>query len=90
MAVVDVVVVVVEQLLYMGPLRAHVWSSKIQKKNPFFYFKAHVWIKCPCMVNLRSKRGGGVPLHSEFIARKKVVGINYLWITLSFRTMISD
>ncbi len=53
--VVVVVVVVVggEQLLYMGPPRAHVWFSKIQKKDPVFYFfilKAHVWIKCPCMV----------------------------------------
>ncbi len=37
--VVGVVVVVVvggEQLLYMGSLRAHVWSHRIQKQNPFF------------------------------------------------------
>ncbi len=33
---------------------------------------------------------GGVPLHSEFIVRKKVVGINYLWTTPFFRTMISE
>ncbi len=69
MAVVVVVVVVVivvvaggEQLLYMGPPRAHVWSSKIQKKDPLFFIfisKAHVWTKCPCMVDSRSKRGGG-------------------------------
>ncbi len=45
MAVVVVVVVVVivvvvggEQLLYMGPPRAHVWFSKIQKKFPIFLF----------------------------------------------------
>ena len=42
MAVVVVVVVVVggggggEQLLYMGSPRAHVWSQRIQKKNPLF------------------------------------------------------
>ncbi len=50
--VVVVVVVVVggggggEQLLYIGSPRAHVWSSKIQKKDPlilFFYFES------PCM-----------------------------------------
>ncbi len=36
--VVVVVVVVVggEQLLYMGSPRAHVWSYRIQKQNPFF------------------------------------------------------
>ena len=33
---------------------------------------------------------GGVPLHSEFIVRKKVVGINYLWTTPFFRTMIPE
>ncbi len=48
MAVVGVVVVVVvvvvggggggEQLLYMGPSRAHVWFSKIQKKDTIFLF----------------------------------------------------
>ena len=41
MSVVGVVVVVVgggEQLLYMGPPRAHVWFSKIQKKDPIFLF----------------------------------------------------
>ena len=42
MSVVGVVVVVVgggggEQLLYMGPPRAHVWFSKIQKKDPVFF-----------------------------------------------------
>ncbi len=56
----SVVVVVVgggggggEQLLYMGPPRAHVWFRKIQKKDPIFLFflKAHVWINCPCMVD---------------------------------------
>ena len=48
MSVVGVVVVVVvvvvggggggggEQLLYMGSPRAHVWSHRIQKQNPFF------------------------------------------------------
>ncbi len=42
MSVVGVVVVVVvgggggEQLLYMGSPRAHVWSYRIQKQNPFF------------------------------------------------------
>ncbi len=62
--VVGVVVVVVgggggEQLLYIGSPMV-LWSSKIQKKDPlilFFILKAHVWIKCPCMVDSRSKRG---------------------------------
>ena len=38
MSVVGVVVVVGggEQLLYMGSPRAHVWSHRIQKQNPFF------------------------------------------------------
>ncbi len=38
--VVVVVVVVVggEQLLYMGSPRAHVWSQRIQKQNPLFFF----------------------------------------------------
>ena len=41
MSVVGVVGVVVvvgggEQLLYMGSPRAHVWSYRIQKQNPFF------------------------------------------------------
>ncbi len=53
--VVVVVIVVVggEQLLYMGPPRAHVCFSKIQKKFPIFLFflNAHVWINCPCMVD---------------------------------------
>ncbi len=61
MSVVGVVVVVGgEQLLYMGSPRAHVWSHRIQKQNPFFvYFfisKAHVWFKCPCMVCSRRKK----------------------------------
>ncbi len=47
---------------------------------------AHVW----WTQEEKRRGGGGVPLHSEFVARKKVVGINYLWTTLSFRTMISD
>ncbi len=53
-----------EQLLYMGPPRAHVWSSKIQKKDPLFFIffsKVHVWIKCPCMADSRSKEGEGGP-----------------------------
>ncbi len=45
---------------------------------------AHVW-----WTQEVKEDEGGVPLHSEFIARKKVVGINYLGITITFRTMIS-
>ncbi len=62
MAVVVVVVVVVvvgggggEQLLYMGPPRAHVWVETFKEQNPlllrfyiFFISNAHVWCECPC------------------------------------------
>ncbi len=56
MSVVGVVGVVVvggggggEQLLYMGPPRAHVWFSKIQKKDPIFLF---FYFKIPCLDQL--------------------------------------
>ncbi len=93
--VVGVVVVVVvgsgggEQLLYMGSPRAHVWSQRKQNLLFFVVFlfflffisNAHVWFKCPCMLDSRRKKGweGGVPLHSEIIVREKVVGLKYLY-----------
>ncbi len=49
-----------------------------------FISKVHVWFKCPCMVGSRRKkgRGGGVPLHSEIIVRKKEVSLKYpYWTT---------
>ncbi len=46
-------------------------------------------VKVPIYGGLKERKkkreeGGGVPLHSEFIARKKVVGINYFGLPFPF------
>ncbi len=58
-----VVVVVVsggEQLLYMGPPGAHVWSKRIQNQNPLFlllfYFKSPCMVQLPIYAGLKKKR----------------------------------
>ncbi len=79
-----------------APLEPMYGLIEFKTKTPFFEFlfqkpmyglSAHLWWAQG--EKIKERKEGGFPLHSEFIARKKVVGINYFWTTLSFCTIIS-